>query len=159
MSGELVKVVFRLPQDEDGWPPAGTESMWANRRDGDCVELNNIPFFARGFSSGDVVRVAADDEGVLWVEEAVKWSGNCTIRIVPIGGGGEVAARQAVLDAFAPLGVEGEGLARFNLVALHVPAGADLHAVKRLVILGEEDGRWHYEEGCITDEWRAATGR
>ncbi|MCP9620805.1 DUF4265 domain-containing protein [Nocardia otitidiscaviarum] len=158
MSGELVKVVFRLPQDEGGWPPAGAESMWANRRNGDCVELNNIPFFVRGFASGDVVRVAADDDGVLWVEEVVEYSDNCTIRIIPIGGGGEVAARQAVLDAFAPLGVEGEGLAQFNLVALHVPASADLHAVKRLVVVGEEEGRWHYEEGSVTDEWRAAAG-
>ncbi|MEV6139131.1 DUF4265 domain-containing protein [Nocardia sp. NPDC051990] len=158
MSGEVdsVKVVFELPQDGDGWPPARTESMWAIRRNGDCVELNNIPFFVRGFASGDVVRVAADEEGVLWVKEAVECSDNCVIRIVPIDGGGEVAARQAVLDAFAPLGVEGEGLARFNLVALHVPASADMQAVKQLVIEGAEDGRWHYEEGCVTDEWRAA---
>ncbi|MFE3755717.1 DUF4265 domain-containing protein [Nocardia tengchongensis] len=85
-------------------------------------------------------------EVLLWVKEAVECSDNCVIRIVPIDGGGESAARQVVLDAFAPLGVEGEGLARFNLVALHVPASADIQAVKQ----------WHYEEGCVTDEWRAA---
>ncbi|WP_040835388.1 DUF4265 domain-containing protein [Nocardia brevicatena] len=158
MTGDVdrVKVVFELPRDVDGWPPVGTERMWAIRRDGDHVELNNIPFFVRGFASGDVVRVVADDEGVLWVKEASECSDNCTIRIIPVGGGGEVEARQAVLDAFSPLGVEGEGLARFNLVALHVPASADMRAVKQLMIQGAEDGRWHYEEGCVTEMWRAA---
>ncbi|MFI9507452.1 DUF4265 domain-containing protein [Nocardia sp. NPDC052566] len=156
--GEIdwVKVVFELPRADSEWPPVGTESMWAMRREGDRAELNNIPFFVRGYASGDVVRVEADGEGVLWVREAVEYSDNCTIRIIPVGGDGSSEARQAVLDAFTPLGVEGEGLARFNLVALHVPAGVDIRAVKQLVIQGAEAGRWHYEEGCVTDAWRAA---
>ena len=58
-------------------------------------------------------------------------------------------------DVFAPLGVTGEGIGRFGLVALNVPARADIPAVKRLVIRGADDGRWHYEEGCVTLEWRA----
>ncbi|RMI28031.1 DUF4265 domain-containing protein [Nocardia stercoris] len=130
--------------------------MWAITRDEDLVELDNIPFFVQGFSAGDVVRVVPDDDGLLWVREAVEYSENCTIRIVPYGDGDSAQKRQAVLDAFAPLRVEGEGLKRFNLVALHVPADADIRAVKQLVIQGAQSGRWDYEEGCISEEWRAA---
>jgi hypothetical protein len=64
--------------------------------------------------------------------------------------------RQTVLDAFAPFGVKGEGIEQFGLVALNVPVAADIPAVKRFVIQGADEGRWHYEEGCVTSEWRAA---
>jgi hypothetical protein len=61
-----------------------------------------------------------------------------------------------VLDAFAPLGVGGEGIGQFGLVALNVPGTADIAAVKRLVVQGADEGRWHYEEGCVTRQWREA---
>jgi hypothetical protein len=57
--------------------------------------------------------------------------------------------RQAVLDAFAPLSVDGEGIEQFGLVALNVPPMADIPAVKHLLIQGANEGRWHYEEGCV----------
>jgi hypothetical protein len=60
-----------------------------------------------------------------------------------------------VLDAFAPFGVEREGMEQFGLVALNVPSAADISAVKRLLIQGAEEGQWHNEEGCVNPEWRA----
>jgi hypothetical protein len=151
---DWVRVVFDLAP-VDGWPPARTERLWAVRVDDEHARLDNTPFFARGFASGDVVLMAADDEGVYWVKRAVEYSGNCTIRIIPAEDGRRVEVRQAVLDAFKPLGVDGEGIERFGLVALKVPSTADIPAVKRLVIQGADEGRWHYEEGCVTPEWRA----
>ncbi len=151
-----VKVAFELPSDGDGWPPVGVETVWAVRRDDGCVELDNIPLFARGFAAGDVVRVESDEDGLFWVKDAVTCSDNCTIRLVPLGEGDSKEKRRIVLETFARLGVEGEGLNRFNLVALNVPASVDVRAVKQLVVQGAEDGRWHCEEGCVTPEWRAA---
>ncbi|WP_308169675.1 DUF4265 domain-containing protein [Acrocarpospora catenulata] len=150
-----MRVVFDL-EPEDGWPPAGTERLWAVKVGDDRVRLDNTPFFVRGFALGDVVVVAPDEDGVLWVKQAVEYSGNCTIRIIPAEGGRRVEELQAVLDAFAPFGVVGEGIEQFGLVALNVPSAVDIPAVKRFVIQGEEEGRWHYEEGCVTPEWRAA---
>lgn len=152
---DWVRVVFDL-EPVDGWPPARTERVWAVRVDDEHARLDNTPFFARGYASGDVVLIAADDEGVYWVKKAVEYSGNCTIRIIPAADGHRVEVRQAVLDASAPLGVTGEGIKQFRLVALNVPGTADVPAVKRLVIQGADEGRWHYEEGCVTPEWRAA---
>jgi hypothetical protein len=154
---DWVRVVFDLAP-VDGWPPARTERLWAVRVDDDHARLDNTPFFARGFAAGDVVLIAADDEGVHWVKRAVEYSGNCTIRIIPFGGGRRVEARQAVLDAFAPLGVAGEGIEQFGLVALTVPSTADIPTVKRLLIQGADEGRWDYEEGSVTPEWRAIGG-
>ncbi|MEU6414250.1 DUF4265 domain-containing protein [Microbispora sp. NPDC046933] len=148
-----VRVVFDLPQDENGWPPAASERMWAVPVAPGRVMLDNIPFFVRGVALGDVVRIETDDEGVVRAAEAVEFSGNCTIRVVPFTR--EPAGRQAVLDAFASWGVEGEGAEQFGLVALNVPPTADLAAVRRLLVQGEADGLWDYEEGCVTDAWRA----
>ncbi|MEU2871600.1 DUF4265 domain-containing protein [Streptomyces olivoreticuli] len=152
---ERVRVVFELPQDSGGWPPARTERLWAVRISEDRAKLDNIPFFVRGFALDDVVRFAADADGVLQVKEAVEYSDSCTIRVIPAEEGHLVEKRQAVLDAFAPLGVDGEGLGQFGLVALNVPASVDIPQVKRLLVQGEELGRWQYEEGCVTSAWQA----
>lgn len=154
---DQVRVCFALEQDVEGWPPVAVERMWATttRRD-NVVVLDNIPFFVRGVACFDVVSVSQDEEGVLWGEKTIRWSGNCTIRVIPFRSGPLHGDRQAVLDAFAPFGVEGEGVEQYGLVALNVPADADIVAVKRLLREGEQDKRWAYEEGCVGDAWAEA---
>lgn len=154
---DRVKVRFELPQDEDGWPPLRSEGLWAAPlAEREHVRLDNVPWFALNVADGDVFRVSADDDGVMWAVERVSWSGNCTIRVIPFKDGPLAGDRQRVLDAFIPLGVSGEGIAEPGMVALSVPPDADLAAVKRALKDGEADGSWEYEEGCVGDEWRAA---
>lgn len=157
---EGVKVVFDLPRDDDGWPPVGTEAVWATRLpERDHVRLDNVPWFARNVAEGDVFRVRADNHGILWAVEKVAWSGYCTIRVIPWREGQLAGDRQRVLDMFAPFGVTGEGIAQFGMVALSVPPEADLGAVKRLLNDGQAGGWWDYEEGCIDDAWDAVGPR
>lgn len=85
-AGRFIKVIFELPRDDDGWPPAGSEGLWA------------VPV------TSDVVRLEHRDGP-------------------PLSG-----SRQRVLDMFAPLGVTGEGIEQFSLVALDVPPDADIAA-------------------------------
>jgi hypothetical protein len=154
---DQVRVCFALEPDAAGWPPVTAERMWATRtRLDNAVVIDNIPFFARGVACYDVVSVTEDAEGILWAGKQIKWSGNCTIRVIPFRDGPLHGDRQAVLDAFAPFGVEGEGVEQYGLVALNVPVGADLVAVKRLLREGEQDNRWAYEEGCVGDAWAEA---
>jgi hypothetical protein len=154
-SAERVRLVFDLAQDSDVWPPVRTERLWAIRLSYDTARLDNIPFFLRGFSLGDVVRFTVNDEGVLLGREAVEYSDNCTIRVIPAEDGHLVEKRQAVLDEFSRLGVDGEGIAQFGLVALNVPGTAEIAQVKQLLAHGDRVGRWHFEEGCVTSAWRA----
>ncbi|WP_250637962.1 MULTISPECIES: DUF4265 domain-containing protein [Streptomyces] len=72
---------------------------------------------------------------------------------------GSSAARQSVLNAFAELGVGGEGIERFGMVALDVPPEVDLAKVQRLLDHGVAQEWWDMEEGCITDAWRTARTR
>jgi uncharacterized protein DUF4265 len=153
---DYVRVRFQLPRDDDGWPPVASEGVWAVPLDGDLVRLDNIPWFARNVASGDTFRVSTDSDGLLWATDKVEWSGNCTIRVISFQGGPLAGSLQAVLDAFARLGVDGEGLQQFGIVALSVSPAADLGAVRRLLRQGVEDGWWDYEEGCIGDAWLSA---
>ncbi|MGW4125827.1 DUF4265 domain-containing protein [Nocardia sp. NPDC004711] len=152
-----VRVHFDLEVDEDGWPPVGTESMWAlPSTEPGLVELANTPWFVRGLAIGDIIRVAADSAGLLRMTEHVSWSGSCTIRVIPYRSGPLAGDLQQVIDTFASLGANYEGLQQYGMVALSIPTHADLSAVKRLLRQGERDGWWAYDEGCIGDEWDEA---
>jgi hypothetical protein len=157
--GQHVKVIFELQRDGDGWPPAGSEGLWAVPITPDMVRLENTPFFVRGVANGDLIRVRRGDDGALEATERLQWSGYCTIRIIVFRNGPLSGSLQRALDLFAPLGVTGEGIERFGMVALDIPPGAEIAAVKRLLREGEQDGWWEYEEGCIGDAWEAAEPR
>lgn len=57
ISDNHVKVHFWMAVDEDGWPPAGVESLWAVVLGDGTVRLDNTPWYVRGVASDDIVRV------------------------------------------------------------------------------------------------------
>ena len=113
--------------------------------------IDNIPWFARGLASGDVVEAKADTDGVLWIVRRLRWSGHMTIRVMCQRDEDALSAR----DSFKEFGADVEVAGHWGLLALEIPAGVDPHPIKVLLRAGEQDGRWGFEEGCITDEWRA----
>ncbi|MET7931211.1 DUF4265 domain-containing protein, partial [Streptomyces sp. NPDC005349] len=104
ISDDHVKVDFRMDIDEDGWPPASVESMWAVNLGDGTVRLDNTPWFVRGVASGDIIKVELDGDGVLWAGETVWPSQNCTIRLIVLKDDGSAAARQSALEVFHRLG-------------------------------------------------------
>ena len=130
--------------------------MWAADLGDGLARIDNNPWFARNIASGDVVRIRTDEDGVHWFAEKVEWSGNCAIRVVPFKAGALAGSRQAVIDLFAPLSVDGEGIEQFGMVSLNIPPDVDLGAVKGLLHRGRDEGWWDFEEGCIGDAWADA---
>ncbi|MFJ2949818.1 DUF4265 domain-containing protein [Streptomyces sp. NPDC087226] len=153
ISDDHVKVHFRMEVDEDGWPPASIESLWAVKLGNGTVRLDNTPWFVRGVASGDIIRVELEDDGVLYARETIQPSQNCTIRLIVLKDEGSAAARQTVLETFHRLGTTGEGIERFRLVALDVPPEADLPKIRKLLEHGAAKEWWHWEEGCVTSAW------
>lgn len=149
-----VKVLFRMELDGD-WPPASVESLWAVDLGDGTVRLANTPWFVRGIACGDVIAVEADEHGDLWAGETVAPSPNCTIRLIVLKDGGSTAALRSVLDVFHRLGTTGEGIEKFGMVALDVPPEAELPKIRRLLEHGDAKGWWHWEEGCVTEAWKA----
>jgi hypothetical protein len=42
------------------------------------------------------------------------------------------------------------------MVALDIPPGAQIAAIRSLLLQGQHDGWWEYEEGCIVPAWQTA---
>jgi hypothetical protein len=154
-----VKVMFQLPPEGNGWPPASSEGLWAQRVGENVYRVHNIPWFVRDLAREDLVRALPGAGGVLWAVERVAWSGALTLRVSPFKQGPLRGDCRAVLDAFAPLGVVGEGFdEKLGIVALDVPAGVSLRPVWDLLVNGCNRGWWGFEEGCVSAEWRALNG-
>jgi hypothetical protein len=153
-NGDLVHVIFPLEVDDDGWPPVDSERMWASVVGADLYRLENTPWFATGVAEGDIVqaKARADGEWPFFVEVA-EWSGNCTIRIIPLKDGELMGDQGRVLDLFSALGVTGEGAGSYPIVALTVPPDLELERIKALLVEGEQRGWWGYEEGCVGGRW------
>ena len=152
---DRAEIVFPMVKDVRGWPPVRAEHVWAERCGEDLFRVENAPFFVRDLAVGDLVRAvpSALETGPVFVER-VAWSGNCTIRVMPLRNG-ELADDDVglVVDAFKALGIQSETAGVYPIVSLCVPMDADLAAVKALIEQGQRDGRWEWEEGCVGQVW------
>src|SRR3546814_9863854 len=74
MNSSHVKIRFPLEQDESGYPPETSETMWAVPLGNGRYRLDNIPFYAKLVSDGDVVAASIID-GDLTFEEILEASG------------------------------------------------------------------------------------
>ncbi|MEZ0580620.1 DUF4265 domain-containing protein [Nocardioides sp. MH1] len=155
---DLVKIRFDLDQDDSGWPPAESEGLWAATVEPNTFRIDNTPWFVRGVAADDLVEATPDRTGILRFVRVLERGGRVVVRVIPRPDGPLRGDRQSVLDAFADLGVTGEGIASpVNMVALDIGPDAPIASAKARLDQGEADGRWHYEEGCVTDEWLGLT--
>ena len=141
-----VKVLFHLEQDEDSYPPASVESLWALPKGDGLFQVDNIPFFATGVAVGDIV-LATQEEGAILFQEVVQASGHSTLRVA-ISEAGDVPAVRALFEQKG-CSVEQSHLPR--LIAVDVPASIPLGSLRPILVAGQEQGRWDYEEACLAE--------
>jgi hypothetical protein len=134
-------VLFRVVSD-DG--TADTETLWAQKLDGDNYRLDNSPFYAYSVSWEDVIYAPFDDnEQLPTFERVVEKSGNRTVRVIfdpPVEPGN---ASEDVLQGLVNLGCSFEG-ANPGYIAINIPPGVDLMAVKDYLI--EREATWEYAD-------------
>ncbi len=153
---DLVRIVFELEVDDEGWPPVGAERVWAEPLGSDTYRVDNTPWFARDVAADDIVRAIPPDDGSWPVYvETVRRSGNSTIRVIPFEAGPLGGSLQAILDLFTPHGAYGEGAGSHPVVALTLPPDADLRSTHALLREGKDGGWWDYEEACVDEAWIA----
>lgn len=151
----MTKIQFLLQPDEDGWPPFAGETLWAVQVDAYRYRLDNIPWYARDVACYDVVEaVAFEPDDMPVFTRVLERSGHLTIRLIPAGAP-SIEDFEAVMAEFIALGASGEGYHQEGIMALDIPPEAALEPVKDLLVLGEVQGRWGFEEGSVTDAWRA----
>jgi hypothetical protein len=83
-SERLYQVIFDLPEDIAAWAPGATEKMWVAKTAVKLeVEVRNTPFYFKGVSYLDRVRVRVDHERQeLVFDEFVTESGHSTVRVI-----------------------------------------------------------------------------
>lgn len=139
-----VKVIFPLEQDEDGYPPIGSESLWATRVPEGYFEIDNVPFYVRGISPGDIVSTFEEDGGRFF-DKIVSESGSSVLRVI-------VFAEEAMPDLrteLLKLGCELEIGHIPTLWSIEVPAEADFDSIVDFLEQGEKEDRWEYETASI----------
>jgi hypothetical protein len=143
-----VKIIVPLEQDEDGYPPVGSERLWALHLGEGRYQIDNIPFFARDLAWGDVVSAVPEEgaeEGVLRYEQVLQPSGHSTFRIL-VQDASQVSELCSLLEQ---LGCDTERSHLPRLVAIDIPPSVPLAAVRQALSPGVSQERWEYEESCL----------
>lgn len=145
---DLVKVFFAVDQDEDGFPPVASESVWASTTptQGEYI-VDNIPFLARQATLGDTVLVRIS-EGALWFDRLVKRSGNSLIRVVFF----DKNALEATRAALASMGCNAEFSHDLNLLAVNIPSSTPLREVQAYLQRATDQGTLDYEEPILRQD-------
>ena len=122
-------VVFELTI-EDGWPPVGSERLWAFHLGDDRYRIDNVPWFVRDLAVADVVRahVPNPDSNPVF-DEVLERSDHVTIRLICFRSGPLGGDLARALEPFTALGVYGEGVTQYGMVALDIEAKAPLAAI------------------------------
>lgn len=152
---QYFRITFPLERDEDGYPPADNEVLWATRTGPGTFRLDNIPFYARGLSSGDVVAAEESERGPLRFKAVVEPSMHSTIRVVLAKNCSDcrpIEERMSDLRGkLTALGCNTE--ANYpGFFAVDVPPSVKLSEVREILSPGCEAGLWDYEEAAL---WHA----
>jgi hypothetical protein len=136
------KIVFRLEPDEDGYPPVGYESVWADRLPDGTYRIDNLLWYSYDAAWGDIVS-AKEADGELFFDELVSPSGNSLLRVIVY----KEDDVPVLINKLKPLGCDCERNGR--LVAVNVPAGVDYSPIFQFLMAGQERGSWGFEEAVL----------
>lgn len=144
MTGELGRVRVALAEPEGSG--IGGETLWAEEIAPGRHRLRSVPFFAYDLSCEDVVAVRAGGQEVPEVVSVSIRGGHSTYRLF-LDESVEVN-QEAFVQFWTPLEQVGCTYERATrrLLAIDVPARADIHHVYSLLVKGEEAGVWEFEE-------------
>ncbi|KFA94690.1 DUF4265 domain-containing protein [Archangium violaceum] len=146
MPDEYVKVLFKLEREDEDYPPVDYERLWARPLEDGLFELDNIPFFVRGISVGDVV-AARPGEGEVVFSELVRESGNSTLRVIVF----DETHVEKVRRQFQELGCSTE-LNVSKMLGVDVPPQVDLQAVRTWLMEMQSAGALEFEDACLRHE-------
>jgi hypothetical protein len=137
-------VFFELEQDESGYPPVATESLWAigTEKPSEYI-VDNIPFFERVATIGDKIFVE-EVAGRLWYRATVSRTSHSLIRVVGLDDKDPTTMGMALEQ----MGCSWELDPAHHLIAVHVPREILVRAQALLAehaTLGEID----YEEAIL----------
>lgn len=143
-SAERQKVLFRLEQDEDGYPPFAVEGLWVTRRPDGKLVVDNIPFFAREIAPGDTI-LAEDHGEETWFNRLHAVAGASVFRIRAK----DEADLQRIREELLGLGLPSEVDKQLLLLAVEVPPAVDIRPFLSYLVANQESERFDFEEAAL----------
>jgi Domain of unknown function (DUF4265) len=138
------KMLFRLDRDDEGYPPVDIERLWCEEIGAGEFTLDNIPFFTRQATLGDVVEGQRLGDEIFYLS-TLERSQNSLLRVVFFDGRDPSALRAEL----AKLGCSSEQSHLQSLIAVNVPPSVNIADVRNLLNEGCEKGFWDYEEPIL----------
>jgi hypothetical protein len=139
---DRIKVLF--PHEE--FEEVSYESAWA-KRNGNNFQLDNILFYGKEYSYGDVFSVKKTGEKY-FVDELIEESGHSTIRILF----SDLSLVDKTRNELKELRCDSELSNLKNLISVNIPPSIDYkNKIKTLLDSGENAGLWEYQEACISN--------
>ena len=141
---EPKKILFRLPKGDDGYPPDDWESLWASEVEPGLFSIDNIPFFVRGVSWGDVV--SAESKQDEWhFKQVVRPSSHSVVRIIVY----EESDVETIRDELRGLGCDTEKSHIPGLIAVDIPPTTSYDEVVEILTRVASRELLDYEEASI----------
>ena len=138
------KILFRLEKDSDDYPPNDWESLWAIETEKGFYRIDNIPFFVRGISPGDIVSVKKKN-GELLFKEVTTFSAHSVLRVIVF----DENRIEGLENSMVSMGCDFEGSHIEGLIAFNIPPHVDFDKVTSYLKKGEDEGSWEYEEASL----------
>lgn len=153
---DMVKVIFLLQRDAEGYPPAEAEGLWATPLGHGRFKLDNIPFYAKGISTEDIVE-AREKGGDFYFERLVTSSGHSTIRVIAR----DKSYIPEMRKQLEQLGCSSEVSHLSILIAIDVPPEASwnriaafLNDIERRSLIEYEEGALRHTKGEFLTRWK-----
>jgi hypothetical protein len=140
---DIQKKVFFVQKDSsDGYQ---IESLWCTIFKNNFV-IDNIPFVAKRVSLGDVISAEWDeDDQCYYFDDFISVSGNTTVRLFLQ----KEEDIKEVRDYLSSKNCESEIFLSQKTVAINIPKDVMYPPLKEYFEVGEESGKWVYEESCL----------
>src|ERR1700722_10015498 len=131
------EVVFELEEVAGVHPPDPWERLWAYRVGPGLYNIDNIPIFVKGISTGDVVSVQQVGSE-LYFKALIRPSSNSVFRLYFYDESNVKVTR----ENFRMLGCEWAQYHFPNVIAIEIPNRVPIEPVVALIKEGAESGYW-----------------
>lgn len=121
----MKKLFFNL-EVIDGYPPVSMESVWAEVTEEGYLKINNIPFYSKEVSFGDIVSGIQTEENYLLYDKTIIHSKNSTLRIIFFNENQKF--KDKILTKLKDLGCDSEAF-NVNFYAINIPIQVDIEEI------------------------------
>ena len=138
------EVVFELEDVAGVHPPDRWERLWAYRVGPGLYNIDNIPIFVKGISTGDVVSVQQVGSE-LYFKALIRPSSNSVFRLYFYDESDVTSTR----ENFRRLGCAWAESHFPDVIAVEIPNTVSIEPVVALIKEGAESGCWEYEPASL----------